>query len=122
MEVRRAYEVMLLVRPDLSDEDREKLWQEFAAVLEKNGCELFHRSTMGKRQLAYPIERYEEGHYELFYIAAYPSQLPPVERWLKLNPNVLRYMMVRINRAHLEYLQETQSIKLPPNVSVARPK
>ena len=122
MEVRRAYELLVLSRPSLSDEDRQALLAAIRKTIEEAGGEVFHTDTMGKRMLAYPVEKEREGYYDLFYFAAYPSQLAPIERWLKLNTHVLRYMMVRINRAHFEYIRKKAEITLPEGVSLARPK
>lgn len=122
MEVRRAYEWTLLLRPDLDEEGRQEVLKKVEETFKKNEIEVFHRSTLGKRQLAYPVEKYREGYYDIFYIAAYPSQLEPVERWLKLNRDILRDLRVRITRAHRDYLIKTQNLTFPENVSFARVK
>ncbi|GBC83964.1 30S ribosomal protein S6 [bacterium HR11] len=122
MEIRRLYEVMVLSVPTASEAEHAALVGSIAQTIQQHGGTVLHQTTWGKRLLAYPIQKHREGWYDLFYVAAYPSQIAPVEQWLKLQPNVLRYMVVRVNRAHLAVLQKQYNLTLPEGVSVARPK
>jgi small subunit ribosomal protein S6 len=122
MEIRRLYELIVLSVPTPTEAEHATLVESIAQTIQQNGGTVLYQTTWGKRRLAYPIQKHREGWYDLFYVAAYPSQLAPVEQWLKLHANVLRYMFVRVNRAHLAVLQKRYNLSLPEGVSVARPK
>jgi len=122
MEIRRLYELLVLSAPTLSEPEHAALMESIGRTVQQNGGTVLYQTVWGKRLLAYPIQKHREGWYSLFYVAAYPSQLVPVEQWLKLQPHVLRYMFVRVNRAHLAVLQKQYNLTLPEGVSVARPK
>ncbi|MCS7313756.1 MAG: 30S ribosomal protein S6, partial [Acidobacteria bacterium] len=106
MEIRRLYELLVLSAPTLSEPEHRALMEDIVRTVQQNGVTVLHQISWGKRLLAYPIRKHREGWYSLFYTAAYPSQLVPVEQWLKLQPQVLRYKFVRVNRAHLAVLKK----------------
>lgn len=89
------YEMMVIMNPDLDEE-------EFAAELERlqtrltdAGGQVQKVDVMGRRRLAYPIRKRVEGYYAVIRYQLSISDLPELERWLKLNENVLRYLNVR---------------------------
>ncbi len=122
MEIRRLYELLVLSVPTMSEAEHAALTESIVRTVQQNGGAVLYQTSWGKRLLAYPIQKHREGWYDLFYVAAYPSQVVPVEQWLKLRTDVLRYMFVRVNRAHLAVLQKQYNLALPEDVSVARPK
>ena len=89
------YEVMYIIDPALEDSARVELINRFSDLVKKNGGEVDRVDEWGKRRLAYAIQYKTEGYYVLMYIKA-PADLPrEIERNMKINDNVLRYLTVR---------------------------
>lgn len=88
------YETMLITSAALDEEASVALVAKFKTLIENNGT-IDSVDEWGKRRLAYPINYKTEGYYVLMYITA-PSELPrELERRMKINENVLRYLTVR---------------------------
>ncbi len=64
-------------------------------ILEKAGVMLASEEDMGDRLLAYPVKKEERGHYHLFNIEADPASLFNIEKSLKLQPELLKYLFVK---------------------------
>ena len=89
------YEVMYVIDPTLEDSARTELINRFSDLVKKNGGEVDRVDEWGKRRLAYAIQYKTEGYYVLMYIKA-PADLPrEIERNMKINDSVLRYLTVR---------------------------
>ncbi len=67
-----------------------------AAELTKQGASEVKETDMGDRQLAYTIKKRDRGHYILFTMMLDPQKVTPAERTFKLNPNLLKYLFVRV--------------------------
>lgn len=89
------YEVMYVIDAALEDSARTELINRFSDLVVKNGGEVDRVDEWGKRRLAYAIQYKTEGYYVLMYIKA-PAEAPrEIERNMKINDNVLRYMTIR---------------------------
>ena len=89
------YEVMYVIDAALEDGARVDLINRFSDLVVKNGGEVDRIDEWGKRRLAYAINYKTEGYYVLMYIKG-PSELPrELERNLKINEQVLRYVTIR---------------------------
>jgi small subunit ribosomal protein S6 len=91
----RTYEVMFIVRPDMADEDVDKL----VANLESNagtaGARLQTTERWGKRKLAYDVRRFSEGNYILMKLDADGKAIHEVERRLRVAEPVIKFITVR---------------------------
>lgn len=93
------YEVMYVIDTALDEQARANLIKRFSDLVEANNGQVDRIDEWGKRRLAYAINYKNEGYYVLMYIAA-PSELPrELERNMKINENVLRYMVIRYEGA-----------------------
>ena len=89
------YEVMYVIDTALDDQTRSDLIARFSALVTANGGTVDRVDEWGKRRLAYAINYKTEGYYVLMYVTA-PSELPhEIERNMKINDNVLRYLVIR---------------------------
>ncbi|NUQ29000.1 MAG: 30S ribosomal protein S6, partial [Acidobacteriaceae bacterium] len=57
----RTYEVMFIVRPDLQEEDLDKLIEGFSGTVTSNGGEVKSVEKMGRRRLAYVVRKFQDG-------------------------------------------------------------
>ena len=67
-----------------------------AAELAKQGAAEVKETDMGDRPLAYTIKKRDRGHYILFTMCLDPQGVTPAERTFKLNPNLLKYIFVKV--------------------------
>ncbi|MDO4772711.1 MAG: 30S ribosomal protein S6 [Bacillota bacterium] len=89
----RKYETLIILRNTLEDADRDALIERFKGVIEKDGT-VTKVDQWGVKKLAYEIEKLKEGFYVLYEFEATPSLPKELERNLRINDNVLRYMTV----------------------------
>ncbi|MGQ9837162.1 MAG: 30S ribosomal protein S6 [Cyanobacteriota bacterium] len=92
----RAYETMLILRPDLSDEPLEQLLNSQEAILRENGATNLETTNKGKRRFAgFEMKGFKEGLYIQMNYEAEPSAVATWEKSLRINESVLRYMTTR---------------------------
>ena len=91
----RLYDIVVLVTPDLSEEEGTKVIADYRKLLADGGAELVKDETWGRRRLAYSILRKREATYHHFQVKAEPALITEVERRLKLSDQILRHLAVR---------------------------
>lgn len=89
------YEIALIVRPEVEEEAQAALIERLGEMLTSSGGEVADVETWGRRRLAYPIRKVQEGTYYFIQGQFSASVLPELERALKLNEDILRYMVTR---------------------------
>jgi small subunit ribosomal protein S6 len=91
----RDYEVVYIFKSALGTEDIDARLQRYhEQILVIEGSEITAVEHWGKRQLAYPIDRHENGYYVVAQFSTEPGALPEFERLLKLDDEVLRHLVV----------------------------
>lgn len=101
----REYELMVLLSPELGDEALETEMQRISDQITGTGAEILSsKSTTpwGRRRMAYPIQNQQDAFYVLYSISSQPGGLDPAERDLKLNGNVLRYLLIRQEKTEFD--------------------
>lgn len=94
----RTYELMFVVDPRVSDEDVVTLTQDYKTMLTAgNTVEITGEENWGRRKLAYPINKVNEGKYILLYLQSPDGKntLHEVEHRLRQNDKILRFLTVR---------------------------
>jgi small subunit ribosomal protein S6 len=98
----REYELMVLLSPELGEEALETEMNRISDQITGTGAEIVRSKTTtpwGRRRLAYPIENHQDAFYVLYSLSSQPGGLHPFERDLKLNTNVIRYLLIRQEKA-----------------------
>src|SRR5262249_41423106 len=101
------YENVFIARQDVSSTQVDALADTFTNILTEQGGKVTKKEYWGLRNLAYRIKKNRKGHYVLFNIDAPPAALAEMERNMRLNEDVLRYLTVRV-----EELEEGPSAML----------
>ena len=91
----RNYEIMFIVHPNTPEEEVDKINSQIEGVITAGGGQIQKIEKMGKRKLAYEIDRNREGHYVLFVIAANGEIIRECERRLRVMDAVIKYITVR---------------------------
>jgi small subunit ribosomal protein S6 len=92
---RNEYEVVVVARPTLGEDGLTALNDRVAQVVAGQGGEVTGTELWGKRTLAYPIKKLFEGVYVLHRVALPPQGTAEVDRFLRFNEDVIRYLVVR---------------------------
>jgi small subunit ribosomal protein S6 len=94
---KRVYEVMYIVTPETADDEVTKINETLQGVIEKEGGTIVRLDNMGRRRLAYEIKRKTEGHYVLFEIEGSGSEIAELERRMRVNDAIMRFITVRVD-------------------------
>src|ERR1043166_5315235 len=113
----RTYEVLFILSPQVPEEEATALVSEFRGVVEKLGATLKNEEAWGRRRLAYPIQKSNEGIYHLFYFES-EGALSALDRRMKNVDRVLRHMIVRTD---LEHKRADKLAKRNPKKERVRP-
>jgi len=95
------YETMVVLRPDMTEEQRDMELAKFEAFLKKEEARDIKVTVRGKQRLAYPIKRFAEGIYVLYTYSAGPTVANSVQRMLSTPEagaelNILRHMTFHV--------------------------
>jgi small subunit ribosomal protein S6 len=93
----RIYEVMFIVEPKTAEDEIARLNETLLQVITDQGGTVTKQENMGRRQLAYPIGRQTEGYYVLFEIDGSGREIAELERRMRVNDQVIRYITVRVD-------------------------
>ncbi|HMS08007.1 MAG TPA: 30S ribosomal protein S6 [Pyrinomonadaceae bacterium] len=104
----RTYEVMYIVDPDVASDKVAKLNEAVGKLVEKEGGTVVKMEDIGRREMAYPINKKNEGHYVLFEIEGTGQEIAELERRMRVNDMIVRYLTVRVDedRKSAELLRE----------------
>ena len=89
------YEVLYVITPELDDEANQSVQDKFAKIITDNGGEIEKTDVWGKRRLAYAIDYKTEGFYVLVNFNASPELPRELERNLRNDERIMRYMVTR---------------------------
>ena len=89
----RNYDLVFVVTPNAEAEAREAILNKVKEVVAPNG-EVVKVDVWGPKKLAYPIAKFNEGHYVLVNFNAGVEVPKELDRNLKINENVIRHMIV----------------------------
>lgn len=88
------YESIIIVRPNVDEEGLKALEEKFTGLI-NNAGKVETVENMGKKKLAYPIKKNEEGTYILLNFEAKPESIAELERVYRITDNILKYIVVR---------------------------
>ena len=90
------YENVFIARQDISGAQVDALADSFAQLIADNGGEVKKREYWGLRNLAYRMRKNRKGHYVLMNLSAPPAAIAELERTMRINEDVLRYLTIRV--------------------------
>lgn len=93
----RLYEVMFIVRPDVEDDEVDKLITGFSSTVTAGGGVVKSAEKLGRRKLAYMVRRFTDGNYILLTIEAAGPVVLELERRLRVTEQVIKFITVRMD-------------------------
>ena len=94
----RNYELMFIVRPDMSEEDQDKLISNLENAVSSSGGRVLNLEKMGKRRLAYTVRKFNDGLYILLTFEGSGGLVHELERRLRVSEPVIKFLSVRIDQ------------------------
>ena len=95
----RSYELVFIADPRLDDEEVVSLTDDYKGMITASGAQITKEESWGRRKLAYPIQKLNEGKYVVLYVEANGvNPFPEVEQRMRQNDKVLRYLTVRTDQ------------------------
>jgi small subunit ribosomal protein S6 len=91
------YECVLIARNDVTQQQVEGIVESIASQLETDGGAMIKREYWGVRSLAYRIKKNRKGHYMLMGLDSKPAFVSEMERQLRLNEDILRFMTLGVH-------------------------
>ncbi|MGL5720760.1 MAG: 30S ribosomal protein S6 [Alphaproteobacteria bacterium] len=110
------YEIIFIVRQDVSSAQVKTLAEGYRSLVQSQGGEVAKVEYCGLRSLAYRIRKNRKGHYVLMHVGAASATLQEMERQLRLNEDVLRFLTVAITSLDPQpsILAQSRSIRERP--------
>src|SRR3981081_4255095 len=93
----RTYELMFIVRPDMAEEDLDKLIATLESGVQASGGAIKSVDKMGKRRLAYTVRKFHDGLYILMVVEGGGAIMHELERRLRVTDQVIKFLTVRID-------------------------
>jgi small subunit ribosomal protein S6 len=106
----RTYELMFIVRPDMVEEELDKLITTLQTAVTATGGVVKSVEKMGKRRLAYVVRRFHDGLYILLTVEGGGGLIHELERRLRVTEPVIKFLTVRIDEEQ-KRLDKIKAIK-----------
>ena len=108
------YEVTIILRPGLEEADVDARSTTFSEIVSSRGGEILGTEKLGKKRLAYEINDVREGHYVVISYKTDGVTSKELERQLKLHEDVLRHLVVRLEKRMLAHMVWLAANTPPP--------
>ena len=106
----RTYELMFIVRPDMTEEDQDKLISTLETAVTSSGGQVKGVEKMGKRRLAYTVRKFHDGLFILLTFEGGGGLVHELERRLRVTEPVIKFLSVRIDEEQ-KRLDKIKAIK-----------
>jgi len=114
---------MFIVRPDLVDEEMDKLLANLESQATGAGAKVKSLEKMGKRRLAYTVRKFNDGFYVLLTVDADGKAIHEIERRLRVAEPVIKFLSVRIDeeQKRLDKIKQLRATKVKRSTAEAAP-
>jgi small subunit ribosomal protein S6 len=106
------YETTFIVNPNLDDHQIENTIKLAEDAIVKNGSQIVNTDRIGRKRLMYPIAKKHTGFYVCIEFEGEGKSVEKIERALKLEENVLRYLSLKLDKRELQAKRDRASARL----------
>jgi small subunit ribosomal protein S6 len=93
----RHYELVFAVKPTLTEEEQKAVLEGVKSFITSNGGEIYNEENWGRKELAYPIQKFKSANYYLINYQTENSELPvKLEYNLRINERIIRFLNFKI--------------------------
>ncbi len=93
----RRYEALIVLDPDMADDDVKALTERFSGAIKDHSGEIIKIEDWGTRKLAYLVKKKDKGRYILFDFVSGPELINELERQFKITEDVMKYLSVKLD-------------------------
>lgn len=93
----RVYEVLFIIAPKVEEGDIETLITQLSDVAASQGATVAKVDRIGRRRLAYPIQKFTDGYYVVLTIEGSGAEIAEIERRMRVTDTIIRYLTIRID-------------------------
>ncbi|HEX8034005.1 MAG TPA: 30S ribosomal protein S6 [Ktedonobacterales bacterium] len=90
----RDYDLGIIINPDVGDEQARAIVERVTQSITANDGQVVRVNAVGRRRLAYPIDRHRDGLYFFFDFTIPPEAASELERTLRVNESIIRHLML----------------------------
>lgn len=90
------YEIMFIVRPDMEEAEIKSVAEEMKKVLTDGKATIVEEKSMGQRELAYEVKKFNTGYYFLYVVEASSETIDEFDRVVRINEKVIRHLIVNV--------------------------
>ena len=120
-----TYEMMFILRPDLTQDQINKELHKYRDFLKENGAQKVSIEVWGKRRLAYLIQKFQDGIYILTYYTGDGTQVAKIEKDMRFSEQVLRYLTIKQDD-NFEFeekdIPKVQVVSVEPKTELSAPE
>jgi small subunit ribosomal protein S6 len=92
------YEHVFMARQDVTSQQVEAMIEQYRGVVEENGGTVEKTEMWGLKSLAYRIKKNRKAHFTMFNLSAPPPAVAEMERQMRINEDILRFITVRVDK------------------------
>ena len=109
----RHYELVFVLKPTLTEEERKNLVETVKGWISNNDGEIYNFEEWGRKELAYPIQKFNSAYYYLVNYNTENPELPVVlERNLRLNEDIIRFLNFKIKPQKKESEEVAEAVEV----------
>lgn len=100
------YESVVIINATLEEEQIEDTIAKIEETIKLNGGEITETDKWGRKRLAYPIQKAKSGYYVVFRFSAPTDLIAKLERFYRLDENIVRQLTILLDKRALQYIEE----------------
>ena len=109
---KKMYESAVLINAALEEDQIQSLISRIKELISSNDGEITDIEDWGRKRLAYMIRKSKIGYYIIFQFNAYPQIISTLEKFYKLDENILRYLTIKLTKNALEQIEKNKALSL----------
>jgi len=105
---KKMYESAVLINAALEDDQIQSIISHIKELISTNDGEISDVEDWGRKRLAYMIRKSKIGYYIIFQFNAYPQIISTLEKFYKLDENILRYLNIKLTKNALAQIEKNK--------------
>jgi len=109
---KKMYESAVIINAALEEDQIQSIISRIKELISSNDGEITDIEDWGRKRLAYMIRKSKIGYYIIFQFNAYPQIISTLEKFYKLDENILRYLTIKLTKNALEQIEKNKALSL----------
>jgi len=109
---KKMYESAVIINAALEEDQIQSIISRIKELISSNDGEITDIEDWGRKRLAYMIRKRKIGYYIIFQFNTYPQIISTLEKFYKLDENILRYLTIKLTKNALEQIEKNKALSL----------